>query len=107
MTPEQRPLKEDPQKNRPLLRTVVRHIVKAITAVIGMALVFYLIWNWTAVPLLTFPSLTYLQTLGAILLMGSLLLIGGRTLGRCRKGRDPSVGRCRFNEGRTDTSRDT
>lgn len=108
MTPQPTPPKEAPEEKGPSCRAIGKHIVKAITAIVALGLVFYLIWNWTAVPLFTFPSLTYLQALGAIFLMGFLLLVARHTVGRCRNRHDddPSLGGCRFSGCRPDPSQD-
>ncbi|MGD9006814.1 MAG: hypothetical protein PVG41_02775 [Desulfobacteraceae bacterium] len=66
---------KDPNKSTRLRRHFVRRIPKAAMALITLGLAFWLLWNWAAVPLFTFPPLTYLQGLGAILLTALLATI--------------------------------
>jgi hypothetical protein len=108
MTPQRTHHKEEPMQKRPPCRPAGKHVAKAILAVVALGLVFYMLWNWAAVPLFTFPSLTYLQVLGAILLMGAALLIGIHTIGRGRRGQyhHSAPGGCRFSRCRPDPARD-
>jgi hypothetical protein len=59
----------------------VKSMLKGIAVALGTGLIFWLLWNWVAVPLFAFPSLTYLQGLGAVLLTavlgGTVRCIGG------------------------------
>jgi hypothetical protein len=72
MPPETTNTNEDPGKSKRLCRHLARRIPKAAAALIILGLAFWLLWNWAAVPLFTFPPLTYLQGLGAILLTALL-----------------------------------
>ena len=67
---------EDTTKRHSPCRHFVRRIPKAAAALIILGLAFWLLWNWAAVPLFTFPPLTYLQSLGAMLLTAFLSSIG-------------------------------
>ena len=73
---------DDPKQKRPACRRMGRPILWAAAAVIILGLVFWLLWNWAAAPLFTFPPLTYLQALVAtmiiLLLAGMLRCIAGR-----------------------------
>lgn len=75
MPPETTNIDENTDKSRRRCRHFVRRIPKAAVALIALGLVFWLLWNWAAVPLFTFPPLTYLQGLGAILLTAFLASI--------------------------------
>jgi hypothetical protein len=76
---------KDPNKSKRPCRHLVRRIQKAAAALLTLALAFWLLWNWAAVPLFTFPPLTYLQGLGAILL--TVLLTGIGMLAAVRRQR--------------------
>ncbi len=65
----------NPGKSQRPCRHFVRRIPKAAAVLIALGLAFWLLWNWAAVPLFTFPPLTYLQGLGAILLTAFLASI--------------------------------
>lgn len=75
MPPETTNTNEDPNKSPRPCRHFVRRIPKAAVALIILGLAFWLLWNWAAVPLFTFPPLTYLQGLCAILLTALLVII--------------------------------
>lgn len=79
--------KADPQKKTPYFARAAKCMMMGIMVALGLGLVFWLLWNWALVPLFGFPSMTYLQSLGAILLTGVLVRLG-RHLG----GRHPSNG---------------
>jgi hypothetical protein len=59
-----------------------RPIVWAAAVIIILGLVFWLLWNFAAAPLFTFPPLTYLQALAATMLIlvpsGMVLQIAAR-----------------------------
>jgi hypothetical protein len=55
---------------------IVRGIAKAAAVLFALGLTFWLLWNWAAVPLFTFPPLTYLQGLTAVMLMALSAGIG-------------------------------
>lgn len=77
--------KEDPQKKTPHLARAAKCMMMGIMVVLGLGLVFWLLWNWALVPLFAFPSMTYLQSLGAILLTGVLVRMGRHMGGRHNK----------------------
>lgn len=79
---------EDLDKKKGPCRHFVRHIPKAAAALIVLGLAFWLLWNWAAVPLFTFPPLTYLQGLGAILLTALLTSICMFAVVRRRRSAD-------------------
>jgi polyferredoxin len=70
---------------------LARRIPKAAVALITLGLAFWLLWNWAAVPLFTFPPLTYLQGLGAILLTALLTGICMLAAARRRKYADSAA----------------
>jgi uncharacterized RDD family membrane protein YckC len=72
MPPVRTNTNENPNKNERPCRHFVRRIPKVAVALIALGLAFWLLWNWAAVPLFTFPPLTYLQGLGAIMLTALL-----------------------------------
>lgn len=74
--------KKDPQKKTPHVARAAKCMMMGITVVLGLGLVFWLLWNWALVPLFAFPSMTYLQSLGAILLTGVLVRLGRHMGGR-------------------------
>lgn len=75
MQPETTNTNENPNKSERPCRHFVRRIPKAAVALIILGLAFWLLWNWAAVPLFTFPPLTYLQGLGAMVLTALLTSI--------------------------------
>lgn len=75
-------VKEDPQKKTPYFARAAKCMMMGIMVVLGLGLVFWLLWNWALVPLFAFPSMTYLQSLGAILLTGVLVRMGRHMGGR-------------------------
>ncbi len=76
---------EDPNPKEKPMRQIGTCIVRAIVAVAAVGAVFWLLWNWAAVPLFTFPVLTYVQALTAILLTGFLVRMGMCAAGRNRR----------------------
>jgi hypothetical protein len=107
MTPQNTHIKEDPEKKKRFYRPTGRCIMAAGIAIAAAGLVFWLLWNWAAVPLFTFPSLTYLQALGAILLTGFLFRIGMCAAGRGRKPHHSHLASsgCRFQKCRPEDTR--
>jgi amino acid transporter len=87
MTSQNTPSKKDPEKKKRFRRPTGKRIMAAGMTIAALGLVFWLLWNWAVVPLFTFPSLTYLQALGAILLTGFLFRIGMCAAGRGRMPR--------------------
>lgn len=71
-----------PEKTNRPYRKIGKCVAKASMALAALSLTFWLLWNWAAVPLFTFPSLTFLQALGAILLTGVLVRMGRHMTGR-------------------------
>ena len=74
--------KESPQKKTPYLARAAKCMMMGILVALGLGLVFWLLWNWVLVPLFAFPSMTYLHSLGAILLTGVLVRLGRHLGGR-------------------------
>ncbi len=66
-------------------RCIGAWVAKAIMGAAAVGAVFWLLWNWAAVPLFTFPALTYLQALVAILLTGFLVRMAMCAAGRHRR----------------------
>jgi hypothetical protein len=67
--------REDPGKKRPSRRCMAR-LLTAVTVVFGLGLVFWLLWNWAGAAFFTFPRLTYVQAVVAIMVSGVLFRIG-------------------------------
>lgn len=72
----------DPKKKTPCFAGAAKCMMMGIMVALGPGLVFWLLWNWALVPLFAFPSMTYLQSLGAILLTGLLVRLGRHLGGR-------------------------
>ncbi len=64
--------REDPTKLNSSRRCIGR-LFKRVIAILAMGLVFWLLWNWAGVGLFTFPQLTYLQALSAVMASGVLI----------------------------------
>lgn len=73
---------ENHGKRRCFSGRIFTFVLMGIAALMGMALVFWLLWNMVAARLLAFPSLTYVQSLGAVLLTGLLVRMGRHMSGR-------------------------
>ena len=73
--------REDPVKQNASRRCIGR-LFKRVIAILVMGLVFWLLWNWAGVGLFTFPQLTYLQALAAVMASGVLIGITMWTVGR-------------------------
>jgi hypothetical protein len=85
MAPETSDPRQAPNQGRRPCQRGARGILKAAAALLALGLVFWPLWNWAAVPLFTFPPLTYLQGLGAVMLTALSVGIGAFATARRRR----------------------
>ena len=80
MIEQNRHQRQNPMKQNASRRCISR-LFKRVIAILLMGLVFWLLWNWAGGRLFTFPQLTYLQALVAVMASGILIGITMWTVG--------------------------